>query len=359
MKRITPDLIGWYRLHKRDLPWRRTSDPYRIWLSEIILQQTRVEQGLPFYERFCTLFPTVEQLAGASEREVLKVWQGLGYYSRARNLHEAAQMITGKHKGIFPQTYEEIRALKGVGEYTAAAVASIAFGLPYAVVDGNVKRFITRLYGIESPVDDAGVRRKIRSIVHQLLDKDHPGEFNQAMMEYGARVCVPLNPDCPRCIFQLSCLAFRKNKTVTIPVKSKQKFKKERFFHYLLMLISHNGIPCVVLNQRRNNDIWKNLYDFPLVEHTGWLTERGLFNTSLFSETSPMRGGKIIRMPGEWMQMLTHQIIRARFYYGRFSGTNAALHEIVPLIRLADYPVPVMISRFLSAPGIPFTDEIL
>ena len=214
-------LIKWYNFNKRELPWRSTSDPYKIWLSEIILQQTQVNQGLSYYLKFVEEFQTVKDLAKAPADKVMKLWQGLGYYSRARNLHEAAKNIVNEHKGEFPKAYEDIRALKGVGDYTAAAIASIAYNLPYAVVDGNVYRVLSRIFGIETPIDSTSGKKEFNELANELLTKKNPADYNQAIMEFGALYCRPKNPDCTNCIFNDKCEAYRLNKINLLPVKSK------------------------------------------------------------------------------------------------------------------------------------------
>jgi len=228
-------LLSWYRKNKRDLPWRHTHDPYLIWLSEVIMQQTRIDQGLPYYEKFAKVYPTVAHLAAAGEQEVLKLWQGLGYYSRARNLHQAAKMIMELHGGSFPSTYSSIRSLKGVGDYTAAAIASISFGLSHPVADGNVLRFLARLYGITDPTDQPETKRHILDLANENIDHRHPGDFNQAMMEFGARVCTPANPDCCHCIFMTCCLAKARGLVGSIPARTVKTPVRKRFIHYLVV----------------------------------------------------------------------------------------------------------------------------
>ena len=255
-------LLPWYAENKRDLPWRNTADPYRIWLSEVILQQTRVDQGLAFWERFVRRWPTVAHLAKASEDEVLKEWQGLGYYSRARNLRTAAQQVLQDHGGTFPRTHVALLSLKGVGDYTAAAIASICFGAPEAVVDGNVYRVLSRVFGLASPIDSTEGKRAFRELANTLIDHDHPGNHNQAVMELGATVCTPRNPDCGHCPLRGRCLAVKEDRVATLPVKSKKQAVRVRHFNYLIIR-SPKGL---LMRQRNGKDIWQGLWELPLIE---------------------------------------------------------------------------------------------
>lgn len=256
------ELIVWYLENKRDLPWRNTTDPYKIWLSEIILQQTRVQQGMDYYLKFIAHYPTVKHLAEASEDAVLKDWQGLGYYSRARNLHFSAQYITTALNGIFPNTYKEIIKLKGVGDYTASAIASFCFKESTAVVDGNVYRLLSRYFDIDIPINSPKGIKYFKTLAQTLIKDVSPDIFNQAIMEFGAMACKPKNPECDSCIFKDSCLAFNKNKIDTLPVKEKKIKIKHRYLNFLVLNIDHQTF----LEKRIDNGIWKNLYQFPLIE---------------------------------------------------------------------------------------------
>jgi A/G-specific adenine glycosylase len=255
-------LLDWFEENQRNLPWRGETDPYKIWVSEIILQQTRVNQGWAYYERFIDRFPDLNSLAEAPLQEVLHVWQGLGYYSRARNMHAAAQQIANNHQGVFPHNYLEIKKLKGVGNYTAAAISSIAFQLPYPAVDGNVLRVISRIFGIYDDVAQQKTVSAITDICRKFIDKHTPGNFNQALMELGAIQCTPKNPNCETCPFASHCVAFEKEHIHILPVKSLKTKIKERYFHYFIFI--KNG--KTIIEQRTENDIWKNLYQFPLIE---------------------------------------------------------------------------------------------
>ncbi len=256
-------ILGWYDTHKRDLPWRQTRDPYRVWLSEIILQQTRVAQGMPYYLRFVERFPEVCDLAEAPEQEVLKLWQGLGYYSRARNLHGTARTICRELGGRFPDTYQGLRSLKGVGPYTAAAIGSICYGLPTPVVDGNVYRVLARYFGVEIPVDSSGGRRYFEQLAHEVMDARRIGEYNQAVMEFGAVQCVPQSPDCASCPLADSCWARAAGKVSDLPAKGGRAIVRKRYFHYIMPV--DNALNTFLL-QRNSPGIWRGLYEFPLLE---------------------------------------------------------------------------------------------
>jgi A/G-specific adenine glycosylase len=252
----------WYDNEKRDLPWRNTSDPYKIWLSEIILQQTRVVQGIVYYHIFLKRFPDVFSLARAETDEVLKIWQGLGYYSRARNLHETARKIAFEKNGMFPDTYSELLKLKGIGEYSAAAISSITHNEPRAAVDGNVKRVISRLFSIDQPIDSSEGKRVINLLAGEILDIRQPGRHNQAMMELGANICLPKKPKCLICPLNSECLALKDNKVSDLPVKYQKTKVKNRFFIYIII---RDG-DTIRLQRRKKGDIWEGLYEFPLIE---------------------------------------------------------------------------------------------
>ena len=254
-------IIRWYSENLRALPWRENKNPYSIWLSEIILQQTQVIQGLPYYEKFMRNFPKVEDLANANEEEILKLWQGLGYYSRARNLHFAAKQIVSEYSAKFPNNYKELLKLKGVGDYTASAIASIAFGEVVPTVDGNVLRVISRIFDVDTPVDTSKGKNEIKKFMFELIDVRNPGDFNQAVMELGAKVCKPKNPDCMGCPVQTKCLSFEKQNFLERPVKSK-KIKVEKLFIDFLYLYNENGF---VMQQRDDKGIWKKLFELPSV----------------------------------------------------------------------------------------------
>jgi A/G-specific adenine glycosylase len=256
-------LIKWYLQNKRDLPWRSTTNPYPIWLSEIMLQQTRVAQGTPYFLAFTTAFPTVFDLAAASEEEVLKLWQGLGYYSRARNLHKTAQYVASELSGVFPPTYNELLKLKGVGEYTAAAIASFSYNEVVPVVDGNVFRVLSRYFDVETDIALASAKKEFAALAFELMPKDNPATFNQAIMEFGALQCVPKSPNCSICVFNDSCAALQKNKVDQLPVKSKKVKVRNRYFNYLVVEDENEN---TVIQKRTSKGIWQNLYEFPVIE---------------------------------------------------------------------------------------------
>jgi A/G-specific adenine glycosylase len=300
-------LLPWYRAHARALPWRSTRDPYRIWLSEVILQQTRVDQGMAYWERFVKQYPTVGHLAKAHEDDVLKLWQGLGYYSRARNLLTAARQVINEHGGSFPTTHAELLTLKGVGDYTASAIASICFDRPDAVLDGNVYRVLARVFGIDTPIDSSAGRKQFRALAQELIDPLHPGDHNQAVMELGATVCTPRNYTCMLCPLQPKCIAFASGRIDVLPVKEGIAKTRDRFFNYLY--IRHpNG---TYVHQRGPKDIWQGLYELPLIESEKPVNKRQ-FLADLEGAHGP--GWKVHAPSEEVKHVLSHQIIRAVFW---------------------------------------------
>lgn len=302
-------LYLWYSVHKRDLPWRNTTDPYLIWLSEVILQQTRIDQGMQYFLRFADEFPTIKDLANASEDRVLKLWQGLGYYSRARNLHFTAKYISEHYKGIFPATYHEILSLKGVGEYTAAAIASISLNQEHAVVDGNVYRLISRYFGIEDPIDSTQGKKLFAEIARSLIRGADPGFHNQAMMEFGALQCVPRNPDCVTCPLKEKCIAFSQGNVDKLPFKKNSVKQRTRYFNYLVLISGHS----LWLRKRINNDIWRNLYEFPIVESESGITIDE-FVASIGFRDIVGSNQFVARGVTEWQtHILSHQRIVYRF----------------------------------------------
>lgn len=314
---ISNRLISWYNINKRDLPWRNTKDPYLIWISEIILQQTRVVQGYEYYQRFTLAFPDVQALAEANEDEVLKLWQGLGYYSRARNLHFAAKTIMVQYKGVFPSDYKQVLSLKGIGEYTAAAITSFAFGQCYAVVDGNVFRVLSRLFAIDTPIDTTQGKKIFTELADSILSKDAPGLHNQAIMELGALQCTPTTPDCPICPLNDICAAYAHNEVSKYPVKQGKTKVKERFFNYLDIRIGSS----MFLQKRTKNDIWKNLYELPLIETDRKLDFEELQNSDEFRRIFKNAGEVSIKSTGLSLKhVLSHRIIYADFY--RFEITD-------------------------------------
>jgi len=344
---FTKILEKWYEKNKRDLPWRRTNDPYRIWVSEIILQQTRIRQGWDYYLSFLEKFPDLQALAKAEEEEVLKLWQGLGYYSRARNMHAAAIEIMNQHQGRFPDTYDEIRKLKGIGDYTAAAISSIAFGIPSPVVDGNVLRLFSRFFGIREPVDTPKGKTLVLEKITGLINPGHPGNFNQAIMEFGALQCKPA-PDCNVCLLKSGCVAFRGNSVSEFPVKSKKQKQRNRYFHYLFIKTGKGKKCAVFLNKRTGNDIWKNLFDFPLIETEKAMSHKKLI---LHKEWNDLFSGMKVTLLKEskpCRHILTHQVIIAKFYHLEISS-----HARLPFLKVAcneigKYPVPRLVEKYLE-----------
>lgn len=338
-------LIEWYIRNKRDLPWRKTSDPYRIWLSEIILQQTRVVQGLPYYNRFIKNFPDVQALANSEESQVLKLWQGLGYYSRARNLHSTAKQIANELDGVFPATYEELIKLRGIGDYTASAIVSICHSTPRAVVDGNVYRVLSRVFGIGLPINTTRGIKIFKEQAQYLLDKSDPGTYNQAIMEFGARYCVPKNPNCSECIFNTICEAYLSRNVGSYPVKIKNGKVRQRFFNYLVFISEDDK---TVVQQRTQKGIWQNLFEFPLVESTSDLTIDELGDTLEFIRLMEDFSTYTITLYNEHpiIHKLSHQHLNARFW---IVEVPVIKENGTPISRLNEFAVPVLIENFISS----------
>lgn len=339
-------LTLWYLENKRDLPWRKTIDPYRVWLSEIILQQTRVAQGMPYYFRFINAFPTVFDLAAASEEEVLKQWQGLGYYSRARNLHTAAKYVARELEGKFPDNYKDLIKLKGVGDYTASAVASICFNEPVAVVDGNVFRALSRIFGIDTPINSNEGKKQFREKAQELLDKKDPADFNQGIMEFGALHCTPRRPRCETCPFAEECVAYNQNRILQLPVKLKKQKVKKRHFNYLVY-ISQEG--KTIMQQRTGKGIWKGLYEFPLVETISETTFENLVREEGYRDYSGVANEKVdLFNETPIVHKLSHQHIYTKFWIvncDELPEKGISFPEIVKL------PVPVLIEKFIENYG--------
>lgn len=338
-------IIGWYSKNKRDLPWRSSKNPYNIWLSEIILQQTQVKQGLPYYLRFIKQFPSIRHLAQAKEDDVLKLWQGLGYYSRARNLHHTAKFILSEHKGKFPEKYTEIRRLKGVGDYTAAAIASFAFDLPYAVVDGNVYRLLSRLFGIREAIDSGKGKVLFRDLAQELLPEKMAALYNQAIMEFGSGYCKPKKPDCPNCVFSERCIAYRKGWVDTLPFKAKAIKQSTRHFHYLVFLDSTGN---TMIRKRNDADIWKGLYEFPLVE--GEMEEQGAELYKSFRKYSgrTLQKKQVVYKSQFYIHQLSHQKILARFYVIKSEFDLPEGYKKANWKRIENYAVPRLIHKFIE-----------
>lgn len=346
---VTWYLLEWYKQNKRELPWRGIADPYLTWVSEIILQQTRVKQGWDYYTRFTRCFPNVQALANASEEEVLKVWQGLGYYSRARNMHAAAKEITSRFNGKFPTRHADILSLKGVGEYTAAAISSIAFNEPYAAVDGNVLRVIARLFAIEESIQSSKGKKTIAEIARSLLPETDPGTFNQAIMDFGSLVCTPSQPKCDDCPLRDFCMARSLNRVTDFPVTSKKKKSRKRYFHYFYIL--HAGFTYIT--RRTGQDIWKNLYEFPLVETPGPVQLVGLQEYDTYQDIFATLPSLPIDPPLSFKHVLSHQEIHARFYRVILPGETVFTppgHLLrIQQEQLDHYPVSRLIRKYLES----------
>ena len=337
MNNFSEILINWYREHKRELPWRESSDPYLIWISEIILQQTRVVQGYDYFIRFIKRFPDVTSLAEADEDEVMKFWQGLGYYSRARNLHAAARSMNG----VFPKTYPEVLALKGVGEYTAAAICSFAYNMPYAVVDGNVYRVLSRYLGIETPIDSTEGKKLFASLAGEFLDKSRPAVYNQAIMDFGAIQCTPQNPACLFCPLAGSCMVAQ------LPVKQHKTKTTERFLNYIYVRAG----ACTFINKRTGNDIWKNLFELPLIETASSVTEEELLALPEFIKLFDKEEVPVVRsICRNVKHVLSHRVLYANFYEVVLPEKTKSFSSYLKIKtnELEQYAVPKLIHAFLE-----------
>jgi A/G-specific adenine glycosylase len=338
------DILQWYKKNFRELPWRVTKDPYKIWLSEIILQQTQVAQGLPYYDRFVQKYPTVQALAAAEEEEVLKMWQGLGYYTRARNLQKTAGIIADEYHGVFPSEYPLLAALPGIGDYTASAILSFAYKLPFPVLDGNVFRLLSRLYDIHLPINEQKNRKVFMEILQQLIQGVDPLQFNNAIMELGAMICKPENPKCGECPVAFDCLALKNHTISQLPVKIKKAKKTIRHFNYLYITDERN----FYLMRREGNDIWKNMYQLPLIE-----SETQLDTLSLqlaLPEILDIREPLVITQQHLSKHLLTHQTIYATFWHIDLQKKPDFKEDgyiRVSLDNYTKYPIPVLVENFL------------
>ena len=345
---IHDTLINWFAENRRDLPWRHNPTPYQVWLSEIILQQTRVNQGWDYYLRFVEKWPSVNDLANATEEEVLKMWQGLGYYSRARNLHQCAKQIVEQHGGQFPADFEKLKQLKGIGDYTAAAIASIAFDLPHAVVDGNVYRVLSRLFDIDTPININEGQTVFAKIADDLLNREQPGLHNQAMMEFGALQCTPKNPNCLLCPLQAQCLAFANQTVMQRPVKLQKLKITTRYFNYLVFRIEGN----VYLHKRSGNDIWKNLYDFPCIESENPMTVEEVIASEKFQQLIENKSFTIIKTSPTFTHKLTHRTIIAQFIEIKLEEKLLRIETkelfLTPETDLGNFPIPRLIDLYLN-----------
>jgi A/G-specific adenine glycosylase len=344
---FTKKLLLWdKKKNTRSMPWKGEKDPYKIWLSEIILQQTRVEQGWAYYENFIKTFPTIQQLAKAPEKKIFKMWEGLGYYNRCKNLIATAKKITKEYNGIFPQSYEEILQLKGVGTYTASAIASFAFNLPKAVVDGNVERIISRYFGINTPVDTVDGKKIYQLLAEALLDEKKPGIYNQAIMDFGAVICKPQNPLCAQCPQQQDCQAYQMGVTEELPIKSKKTPKKNRWFYYLV--IDFDGLTYI--HKRNEKDIWQNLYEFVLVESKQQMEEKKILqNTSIKKILGDVQAN-VKTISEKYKQQLSHQTIHLQFIHISIPKPLKGLkgYERMGSKEIKKAPFPQPLSKYIS-----------
>ncbi len=344
--KFSKTLINWYLENKRDLPWRSVNDPYYIWLSEIILQQTRIEQGTPYYLKFVKTFPTVFDLSAASEEEVLKLWQGLGYYSRARNLHTAAKYVVNELNGNFPDTYKGLLNLKGVGDYTASAVASICYNEPVAVVDGNVYRVLSRVFGINTPINSTEGIKEFKILAQKLLDETNPSDFNQGLMEFGALQCKPQLPECSTCLFSERCVAYKEQRIGEFPVKLKKQKVRKRHFNYLVFISEEKE---TLLKKRKGKGIWQGLYEFPLVETLDDASFENVVKEEEYQPYSGMKNASVeLFNEAPVVHKLSHQHIYTRFW---IVNCKELPQEGVPLKMIEQFPVPVLIDNFIESYG--------
>lgn len=348
MNFIQDTLINWYEENHRDLPWRNNPSPYEVWISEVILQQTRVNQGIDYYLHFIKKWPTVNDLAQASEEEVLKMWQGLGYYSRARNLHHCAKQVVEQYKGEFPSDFEKLKQLKGIGNYTAAAIASIAYNLPHAVVDGNVYRVLSRLFDINTPININEGQKLFAQLADELLNRNQPGLHNQALMEFGALHCTPKNPNCLLCPLQAQCLAFAHQSVMLRPVKLAKTKISTRYFNYLILRINDG----LYLHKRSDNDIWKNLYDFPCIESQKPMTVEEVIASETFLQLIENNPFTIIKSSPIFTHKLTHRTILAHFIEIKLEKELLQIQTndlfLARETELGSFPIPRLIDLYLN-----------
>lgn len=343
MNEFTRTIVEWYNEYKRDLPWRESSDPYLIWISEIILQQTRVAQGYDYYLRFIRRFPNVQALADADEDEVMKYWQGLGYYSRARNLHAAARSMNG----VFPKTYQEVLSLKGVGEYTAAAICSFAYGMPYAVVDGNVYRVLSRYFGIDTPIDSTEGKKLFATLANEMLDKKHPALYNQGIMDFGAIQCTPQSPNCLFCPLAESCSALAMGRVALLPVKQHKTKTTNRYFNYIYV---RSGV-YTYINKRTADDIWKNLFELPLIETSVSVTEEEFLALPEFQSLIAEEEKPLVRtVCRDVKHILSHRVIYANFYEVTLPEDSVSFtnYQKIKMDELGRYAVPKLVHAFIE-----------
>ena len=346
----------WYDRNGRNLPWRNTSDAYRIWISEIILQQTRVVQGYDYFLRFMEYFPTVKALAAVTEDEVMKLWQGLGYYSRARNLYAAARYVVEVYGGKFPENYDDVRALKGVGDYTAAAICSFAYNQPYAVVDGNVFRVLSRWMGVDVPIDSAKGKKQFAILAENLLDRQNPSLYNQAIMDFGALQCVPQSPDCGVCPLRDTCVACREGRVDAFPVKAHKTKTVTRYLNYIYVRAG----AFTFINKRTGNDIWKNLWEFPLIETEYSLAEEEFYTSDLFRRLIVNSEEPTCRcLQKNVKHVLSHRILNVTFYEVSLPADTQSFVGFtnIETNSLEEYAVPRLIHRFMEQFVFPVSEN--
>lgn len=341
-------LLKWYAVNKRDLPWRDTTNPYHIWVSEVILQQTRVAQGIGYYYRFLSEFPSVTDLALAQEDKVLKVWQGLGYYTRARNLQKAAIWLMENSNGELPKTYDSLLKIPGIGPYSAGAIASFAFGQAVPAIDGNVYRIFARIFGVFASPASATGKKEFNDIAYELIDKDNPAQFNQALLDFGALQCIPRNPNCETCPFNSVCYAFRNNTIESLPVKIKKGGIKLRYFVYLI--IKYRG--SILMSKRTSKDIWHSLYEFPLIEFKDSKNLESFENSILWPKIFGKAGTYINKVSPVITHKLSHQTLNILFVTvstGYLSKWALRTYNLVSTSCVSDFSVPVVIDNYLAA----------
>lgn len=343
---ISGILMEWYQKNKRTLPWREITDPYKIWISEIILQQTRVNQGISYYLRFIEQFPTLHTLAEANEDEVLKFWQGLGYYTRARNLHKAANQIILDYNGVFPTQHKDVLKLAGIGVYTAAAICSFAYNQPYAVVDGNVYRVLSRLFGIDTPIDTNLGKKAFALLSQDLLSPTEPAIHNQAIMEFGALQCIPSSPNCNYCPLNSHCIAFELKIANKLPVKLQKTKVTNRYFNYLYIEFQGNTF----IQKRKAKDVWQNLYEFPLIESDHLLSSMELMENNSFKAIFNQIETDILKISNPMKHILSHRVIFAQFISIKITKTSESLSQFnqIKITELDNYAVSRLIESFLE-----------
>lgn len=345
---LNNQIISWYLQNKRDLPWRETKDPYQIWISEIMLQQTRVATAIDYFNRFLVQFPTISDLAKAKEQEVLKLWQGLGYYSRARNLHATAKIIHTEYNGVFPDSYKEILKLKGIGSYTAAAIASFAFNLPHAAVDGNVYRVLSRIYGINKATDSTEGKKYFQNIASETMGNAQPEIYNQAIIEFGALQCIPRNPKCDICPLLSNCYAYNNAQVDQLPIKSKQIKTKNRYFYYLFLSCKSRFL----IEKRIKKDIWENLFQYPLIECDKPISTNELLQTFEWKELFGNKKLVIHSVSENVVHKLSHQSLHTTFIHIEMDIDKLSSkygYQVINYSEITEYPFPKLIEDHLNA----------